>query len=265
MSYMSPRERLMLKKYDLEIVHDELDNLDPLSYAAKHGVIEFIEATLLNLSPEKLKLIINQANVYGLSALHFACRYGQIEIVTLLRAYGALSQPTKSLGLFPVHMIFRDQNDEAKSSALLLLFPTKDISEKTFLNESVAHMAASKNFVSILQILKGIDPHLLNGKDNFSMTPLLTAVTHNQIEAAKYLLEASDFNQKNSKSQNALHIAAKSSNTKMFELLLPYFDVALLDGEGNTALDLVKATQQKEKENLMNQFSYIATQHLPPM
>ncbi|CAM4481258.1 MAG: hypothetical protein LEGION0403_FIIPPAGN_01533 [Legionella sp.] len=55
------------------------------------------------------------------------------------------------------------------------------------------------------------------------MCQRLLTVTHNQIDAAKYL-EASDFNQRNSKSQNALHAASKSSNAKMFELLLPYFD-----------------------------------------
>lgn len=259
---MSQYESLMLRKYDLETVYDDLDNLAPLSYAAKHGLIEFIEASLLSVSPEKLKLIINQTDVYGLSALHYACRYGQVEIATLLIAYGAVSQPTRSLGLYPVHMIFSDKNDEAKSAALLLLFPKKAISEKTFLNEGVAHMAAAKNFVSILKMIKEIDPYLLIAQDNFSMTPLLTAVTHNQIDATKYLLEASDFNQRNSKSQNALHVAAKSSNAQMFELLLPYFDFTVLDGEGHSALDLVKATQQTEKENLMTQFSYTAAHHL---
>lgn len=72
-----------------------------------------------------------------------------------------------------------------------------------------------------------------------------------QIDAAIYLIQICDITIKNSKQQNALHIAAKSSNVKMLELLLPYFDINLLDGDGNSALDIVRSTKQHDKESLI--------------
>lgn len=249
---MTPNEIFLIKKYDLKSTHKELDNLYPLAYAAKYGVIDFIKTSLLGLGSEELGLIINQSNSNDLTALHFACVYGQVESVKLLLSHGALSIPTKSTGQFPIHMIFNDKNDLEQCEAQFLLLKEQGIEVKTFLNENIAHLAAFKNSVNILKIMNDENPNLLNCKDNFSMTPLLTAVVNNQIDAAKYLVQLSEINIKNSKSQNALHIAAKSSSVGMLELLLPYFDLYLRDGEGNSALDIVKSTKQQDKEKLID-------------
>lgn len=249
---MTPKERLSIKQYDLNATYDELDNLHPLAYAAKYGVIDFIETTFSSLGSEELGLILNQSNSNGLTALHFACRYGQVELVNLLLSYGVLSKPTKSSGQFPIHMIFNDKIDLETCEALFLQLQKQGVEIKTFLNESVAHLAALKNSVNILKIINDVNPNLLNCKDTLSMTPLLTAVVNNQIDAAKYLIQVSNINIKNSKSQNALHIAAKSSSVEMLELLLPSFDIYLRDGEGHSALDIVKSTKQEDKEKLID-------------
>lgn len=251
---MTPFETLATKPYDLNVIFDELDNLHPLAYAAKYGVIDYIKTTLSGLDSGELGLIINQSNSNGLTALHFACRYGQVESVKLLIFYRALSNPTKSSGQFPIHMIFNDKNDLEHCEALFLLLKEQGVEVKTSSSESIAHFAAAKNSVNILKIINDENPNLINCKDNLSMTPLLTAVVNNQIDAVIYLIKICNINIKNSKQQNALHIAAKSSNVKMLELLLPYFAINLPDGEGNSALDIVRSTKQHDKESLINKW-----------
>lgn len=248
---MNPKERLSIRQYDLKVTYSELEDLHPLTYAAKYGVTDYIETILSGLDTVELGVIVNQANSNGLTPLHFACRYGQIGAVNQLLSHGALSKPTMSSGQFPIHMIFNDKNELETCEALFLLLQKDGIEFKTLLNENVAHLAALKGSVNILKIINDQNPKLLNCKDNLSTTPLLTAVINNKIDAAKYLIQVSDINIRSSNLQNALHIAAKNSSLAMLELLLPHFDIYLRDGAGYSALDIVKFTKQQDKEKLM--------------
>lgn len=253
---MTPKDRLLNKEIDLNKNYQELDNLSPLLFAAKHGVAEFIESTLSGLPQDKIKGLISATNAEGFSALHFACRYGQVKAVKCLLNFGAQASVVSSLGYLPIHMIFSDKNDRETTEQLFELFMNDPVGlqARTSSNESIAHLAASKGYTNILKYLQSHAPKLLNSKDNQSMTPLLTAVLNNQIETVKYLLDNSDASLTNSKGQNALQIAAQFSTTEMFVSLLPYFDKNLIDNEKNTALDFAKQNEDEEKISALVNF-----------
>lgn len=251
---MTPTEKLTLKPYELNRSHKDLENLFPIMYAAKYGITTFITNCLSELSPEELIVIINLTNDNKLTALHFACRYGQTATVEALLSFGALSTKTQGLQQLPIHMAFSDKNDLITCQKLFeLLFETGHLTEKTALNQTIGHLAAEKNAVSVLMAIHAISPTLLMAKDNLSMPPLLSAVINNQKEATDYLLTISDINATNSIGQNALHIAAKYATLEVFTRLLPHFDIEQRDSENHSVLDLAKASNQVSKLPLIEQ------------
>lgn len=246
---MTPAQKLASQQYKLDKAYKELDDMYPLSYAAKYGVNDYLEGVLLGDSNDGFSEKVNLTNENELTALHFACRYGHILATKMLLDKGARHTPTKMTGLYPIHMIFSDRVEPQISAELfqLLVGHRGDVKARTLQNESVAHFAAEKGIVAVLEFVKGQAPKLLESTDNHSIAPLLSAVMKNQIEAATYLLNNSNSSVMNSKSQNALHIAVLNANEQMVEALLPHFDITEHDGEGHTALELAEKTHQQEK------------------
>ncbi|MEI7489127.1 MAG: ankyrin repeat domain-containing protein [Chryseobacterium sp.] len=253
---MRPEEMLESSIFDLKSTYLDLDHLTPISFAAKYGLPNFIVLNLSKLTLDETTDLLGLTNPSGLTALHFACRYGHVQAAKALIDHGSPILKTTSLRLFPIHMLFSDKNNLKTCEELFNLFLNDKtwITERTSMNETVAHLAASKGATQILMVIKAVAPALLNAKDNHSMPPLLRAVLNNQIEAAEYLLENSDVNQKNSKEQNALHIAVTSSSLEMMMAMLPHFDSSSPDNEGNSALDLAKKFEYKKKEDAMIQY-----------
>ena len=262
---MRPEDKLANVILDLNSTYLDLDNLTPILFAAKYGLVEFIASNLSKYNPDETASLLSLTNSAGLTALHLACRYGHVQAAKTLIDYGAPTLQATLLQLLPIHMIFSDKNDLNTCKELFNLFLNvqEAIIKKTSMNETVAHFAASKGVVSILKVIKTASSALLNAKDNHSLTPLLRAVLNNQIEAAKYLLENSDASETNSKGQNALHIAVTSSSIEMMMALLPHFDSNTHDNEGNSALDLAKKFGHKEKEEAIINYNLTSDQILP--
>ena len=257
---MQPEEKLANKELDLGQVYPDLDNLTPILYAAKHGAHDFIEFCLSRASAIQRSMLLDFSNPAGLTALHYACLYGHVQTAKRLIEYGAPMFKTTSLQMLPIHMIFGDQNSVTSCEMLFHLFLKHPelMSKKTSSNETVAHQAASKGAVDILKVVKSIEPGLLRAKDNYSLTPLLRGVLGNQVEVVKYLLNHSDLNQKNSKGQNALHVAVLSSSVEMVTLLLPYFDSHTPDNDNHSSLHLAEIYGHKDKLDVMMNHSVSA-------
>lgn len=253
---MRPNEKLASQPFDLKQTYRELDDLPPILYAAKHGIVGFIDSQLSQCTEEEKVSLLGTSNAAGLTALHYACLYGHVETTKALIGHGAPILKASSLQLLPIHLIFNDRNDINSCVALFNLFinPQDWITKTTNANENLAHLAAAKGAIEILKAIKAIAPGLLNAKDNQSLTPLLRAVLNNQLEVTDYLLHHSDAQQKNSKGQNALHIAVLSSSNEMMNMLLPYFDCHATDNENHSALELAKKYGKTNKQEIIEKY-----------
>lgn len=230
---MKPEELLRSKAFILTKIYPELDNLNPIMFSAKHGITSYISNNLSCMTGEQIAEMMAMTTNAGLTALHFAARYGRIDTTKLLLQLGASPLAPTKLGYLPIHMIFNDKNDNPTIETLFELFSgTKEcIDVKTSNNETVAHFAASKGLVKILEYLQAHYPQQFNRKNNESMTPLMDAVMHNQIDACIYLSKNSNTKLTNSKGQNPLHIAAGQASKDTMLAILPFFNVNSLDNE----------------------------------
>jgi len=254
---MPQQVKLWNKEFDLMQTHSELEDFFPISYAAKYGDVEYIVSKLSKLDDKEKNRLLQLSSSQGLTPLHYACVYGQVETAKALITCGASLYKATSLGLLPIHLIFGDRNDLNKCQVLFDLFLNRKdwIAKRTSSNETIAHFSAVKGAVEILKVIQSIAPELLNAKNNQSVTPLLAAVLNNQIEAAKYLLANSDIHLSNSKGQNALHTAVLASSVETMLAVLPYFDIHTTDNEKNSALDLARKYGHGDKEEVLNSHS----------
>lgn len=107
------------------------------------------------------------------------------------------------------------------------------------------HLAAQLGDVESLRVLIKIGNADINGKGIKSQTPLMSAVVHGKVEAARFLLEngaspnAVDFNH-----STALHRACRQVEVEIAKLLLVDFraDRTLLDSNNRTAEQVMEKT-----------------------
>ena len=250
---MKPADFLK-KSFNLTKTYAELGNLTPVTFAARHGMVDYIQSKLALLSEKQVQTILAQTNSAGLTALHFSALYGQIESIQTLLNLGASPTAKSSLGHMPIHLIFNDKNDTDKMTQLFEIFKTNNeaLVAKTNSKDNVAHLAAIKGQIGILKSIQIEAPNMFDSKNNQGMTPLHTAILNNQFTSLQYLYEHCDNQLTNSIGQNALHLAAKFSIPEVLEFLLPLYDVNQIDNEKHTALDLAILVNNTENINILN-------------
>lgn len=247
---MTPTEKLTSQEFSFKKSYKELDGLYPLFYAAKHNRTNYLTDSFSKMSPSDVENHINFQNAHGLTALHYACLHGSVDVAKVLLSYGAENKKTYRTQQLPIHMVFSDHNSPETCWALFELLHSYG-NERDYSNQTIGHLAAIKGNTKVLSHLNKEYPNILNQVDNFSLTPLLAAVLNNQIEAVVFLLKHSQYSISNSKGQNALHLAVGSSTIEMINCLLPFFDPNALDSEKNSALDLAIKLNFKDKEMVL--------------
>ena len=172
---------------------------------------------LLHLQSKQLKLDLNQQNISGWTALHYACFAGNLEIVKYMMN---------------------------KSEEFLLNGLTKN-------GENALHLASGNGHVDIVKLIlkhpeMGLD---INQKDFGGNTPLHVACYSLNYDLVQFLLSHAekqyiDVLAVNNYGETILHAALKNDGClKMVRLLLDYakqigLDVNHEDSDGNTALKL---------------------------
>lgn len=250
---MTPLKTLNEENYQLDKNYKELEGLTPIMFAAKYGLGTYIDEKLSGLSNSLKSQILAKTNDGGLTALHFAARYGNLEETQLLLELGASPCISSKLGQLPIHSAF-SQNKDLRSlrdvfDCLSVYKQTLSVSNKN--GDTVAHYAAQRGLVDVLTTLHSIDNTLLNNKNDLGRTPLFIAILSNQAEATRYLLNVCEKTITDNRARNALHYATLYGSKEVFSIVLPCLPVDLSDNEKFTALQYAIESKQLDKVSLL--------------
>ena len=158
--------------------------------------------------------VVNVISSHGRTALHAACDYGSVGLVTCLLDHGAnINKGTTGVGDEPPH-----------TTPLLL--------------------ACSRGHTRVVDLLlkRGADPTLADGH---GVAPLMLASLEGSVECVTQLLEhdaaRTTINAHNVYGENALHAACWKGHSKVVKMLLGAgADAALITKAGGTPMDLAR-------------------------
>lgn len=229
---MNAAETLNSSTWNLSETHSELENLHPITFAAKYGLAGYIKATLPTDANERLE-VLKQSNRSEMCALHFACLNGHLETIEALLELGTPSDHPSKLGYYPIHLIFDNRvPTDIEAAFALFIKHQATLYKPTRAKENLAHFAARFGIVSILKLIENQQPHLFDQKSRASLTPLMEAILNNQEVAVSYLVTVSNLESTNSDGQTALDYANESvqnCSNEVIKILNDVYQAAHLD------------------------------------
>jgi len=203
--------KTFLKK-DAQLVNaDDMNNKEPLHWAAEKGHLQVVEF-LISKGAD-----VNAKNVEDETPLHYSAGYGYIDVVKLLVSKGAAINEKTKQGHTPLsYAAMRNQVDIIK----FLITNGADVTVNSQNSSTLLHHCAwegSKEMIEML-ISKGIPA---DAKNDFGRTPLQNAAMRGNLEAAKALLaKGADVNHKGEEDWPPLYLAVKRGHKDLVPLLL---------------------------------------------
>ncbi len=130
-----------------------------------------------------------------------------------------------------------------------------DGTELEWLGKKLIHVAAKRNFASLVQSLIFRHSENLNAVDEDGQTALHKAALHNHTEVARLLIvaEGCNLNAADKSGLTALHCAARRGNTEVARLLIAVegCDFNAADNDGRTALHYASRRGHTEVARLL--------------
>lgn len=184
------------------------------------------------------ELDINSFIDSKMTALHYAIKAHNTEMINFLLSRGAEVDIGDINGITPLHLAVAEGNLEI---ATILLNAGANINEIDFDRFSPLHVSAQYNYVDLVKLLieRGANPYL---EDVEGVTALHLALYNNNIDVASILINVMD--RKFVEQNIGLHTAARSGHNEMVKLLLSFFsDINALsftsmNRQGVTALSI---------------------------
>lgn len=243
------QDRLSQYTTSLDRPQADLEDLTPIQFAAKHGVVSFIEERLASSDPSQLPMILEKQTVLGgFTALHFAVFFGHIACADALLKYGASIYTLTNLQQLPIQLALNSPRNNKETQFVLFTLLNNDpenLNHRNLLGDTVAHLAAASNLTNILKIIKASNENSFCIKNKQGLTPLLISLLNHSTSATNILMDTpAALQEKDANERNALHYAALYGNARSVEALLPYFDRDSRDNNGNKASDY--ASQRKD-------------------
>ena len=194
------------------------------------------DITLLNDILDELS--IDSVIMSGMTALHFAVRACNTQMVSFLLSRDADTNIGDENGLTPLHIAAAEGHLEIVN---MLLNSGAQINERDCDQFSALHMSAQYNYIDLVQLLieRGADPYL---EDIEGTTALHLAMYNNNINIASLLINIMD--RDFVESNIGLHTAAESGHNEMVKLFLNFFpdinalSFTAMNNEGVTALTI---------------------------
>ncbi|XP_072239179.1 dynein axonemal heavy chain 12 [Leuresthes tenuis] len=192
--------------------------LTPLALAAQGGHLEVVE-TLLSKGADVLSQAQDEASV-----LYEASASGDPAVISLLLEYGADANVPTHTGYLPIHRI----SHRGYLQALKLLLPVTSKADVHDSGMSPLHSAAAGGHTNCIKVLldAGYDPNdmlppwLQRSFDDERKSALFFAVSNNDMESAKLLLEAGAM--ANQDPIKCLQVALRLGNYELINMLLRY-------------------------------------------
>jgi ankyrin repeat protein len=195
--------KCILKHTNAQPLYQDRNEFSAIHFAAKRGDIEIMKLVFINNST------VNNRDREGNTPLHYAAKGGYLKIATLLVENGAeyLGKAVNYNGNTPIQLAVTEGNDVAYY--LLKVATTK--------NESLKHVDLS--------------------------------VTSNNIDI-------SDLSAQDLEGNTALHLAAKAGNIELVKrfVKLAQADVFVKNNEGYTPLDLANQNNKKEVQDWLSEY-----------
>lgn len=219
--------------------HDDINNklnqpvkpqeiLPKLHQYAKSGDYAAMLSTLSNLNDdEKGKLLNEKSEKEGFTPLHFAAKFGKLQIVELLLSHGASTTVrSKALNL-PIHVALNSEIDAAVAKDIFILLSTKNpatLLYKGSHGDTVAHLAAEHSLIEVLERIYEMDSNVLVMKNQDHRTPLMMAISKKQDQSAHYLLNNTDITITDEWGNNAQYYADHWSTANIKEMVKMHFE-----------------------------------------
>ncbi|XP_048765666.1 transient receptor potential cation channel subfamily A member 1 homolog isoform X3 [Ostrea edulis] len=186
-----------------------------LHQCARNGDTRSMEILLRSITGN-LKKKINMRDEEGVTALHYAARYNQYDIVKILHSYGADINSLDEEALTPLHYAARYKREKQRRGAELVL----DDQEQSAIPAShSADELASQDIVVAFLIKNGAD---MNRGDKYGLTPLHYAAMRGNELATRELLQFRGINieAEDKQGMTSLHMAATHNHVEIARLLI---------------------------------------------
>ena len=171
----------------------------------------------LGISTTKISNFINQKTNEGFTALHYACSNGNIEMVKLLKKYGAKFEETTNLGKNVIHLAA--ETNKVSMLIYLILNEGLDIFCLDDNGSTPLHWACYYGSYEVVNYLLVLNADV-NARDKDNFTPLNLAVSYNKENIVRLLLlYGADKNVPNKKNEYPIDIAKNKHYSKIKELL----------------------------------------------
>lgn len=207
---------------------------------------------------------IDDRDVDGWTALHWAARRGSNEAVALLLAHGADPRLTTwTDGRSALHLA-APSNSALCVQQILQWRRGNDIVDLELRDEygcTPLHIAAESNAAATTAFLINSSAEL-NARENFGFTPLLYAIHENKVETATVLLRhGADFNIATKVGNTILHVAANIATTPMLVVLtkarMRGLNLEARDSEGLTMAEIIARRHEEVPEAFSRAFDQL--------
>lgn len=207
-----------------------------------------IETTKLLLQNQPL--LINEQDLNGNTALHYAAHLGSPELVKILLEYGGDNGKQNNLGQTPLLLSIHANN--IKITKVLLEKKPNYIDKIDQDGFTILHYAIQLNKYELIELLFEYKASC-SIKTKAGNTPLHLSVKERNLEATKLLLEKQSHlvNEQNQGGYTPLHFAALYGTTQLIELLLEVKVENKKSIQGQTTLHLAVRTKNREITELL--------------
>ena len=218
------------------------DNMHPVHYAATHGLIK---------SAQFLLSVCNKRYLFSLrdkeqnNLVHLAAKNGHAGLLHwLIGQYGPMALMAKGCtGFCVLHYAAREGHLECVR--LLLTFNQRRLLDSDDKGNAPVHWAARAGNLDVIRcMVEQYGPSVLLMSGANGRNPLQFAIQMNHLDCVSYIVKTCPASIKlpDNTGQNAIHQAAKTGNTEIFNYLITRADTedihAQDESNGNTALHL---------------------------
>ena len=196
--------------------------------------------------------MVNQPNVCGRTALHFACANNHIECVRLLLQHGADANKADNYGDIPLHAAAY-AGDHTKCVRLLLQHGA-NVNKADVHNLTPLHTACAKDHIECARLLLQHGANV-NKADNCGKTPLHIACANGRTECVRLLLQHGvNINETDNYRSTPLRAACANGRIECVRLLLQHgANMNETDVCGRTALHVACVNDRIECVRLLLQ------------